>query len=225
MRASAPRAPRAGRRQVLMCPVGGNAPAGHIQRGSENMNCLRHLGPYRRTALLGAALLCAAAMPAFAQEVTVLCNYEVDWCEAMKAAYEKTTGQKAVFIRRTDGESLAQIRAEKANPRADVYHAAESASAKALAAEGLLEAYKSPQRRGAARLGADDRRGEQVFPDADLHRRAGLWLQHRAPGEEQDAGAEMLEGSRQSGLQERDPDGESRARRAPRSTWSRRSCN
>ena len=73
-------------------------------------------------------------------EVTVLCNYEVDWCEAMKATYEKTTGQKAVFIRRTDGESLAQIRAEKANPRADVYHAAESASAKALAAEGLLEA-------------------------------------------------------------------------------------
>jgi ABC-type Fe3+ transport system substrate-binding protein len=50
-----------------------------------------------------------------------------------------------VFIRRTDGESLAQIRAEKANPRADIYHAAESASAKQLAAEGLLEAYKSPR--------------------------------------------------------------------------------
>src|SRR5205814_10342461 len=84
------------------------------------------------------------ALPVAAQEVTVLCNFEVDWCEALKAAYEKTTGQKAVFIRRTDGESLAQIRAEKANPRADIYHAAESASAKQLAAEGLLEAYKSP---------------------------------------------------------------------------------
>src|SRR5689334_25084777 len=90
------------------------------------------------------ATLLLAGASALAQEVTVLCNYEVDWCEAMKAAYEKTTGQKAVFIRRTDGESLAQIRAEKSNPRADVYHAAESASAKALAAEGLLEAYKSP---------------------------------------------------------------------------------
>ena len=95
-------------------------------------------------ALVAGAALGAAAPIAAAQEVTVLCNYEVDWCEAMKAAYEKTTGQKAVFIRRTDGESLAQIRAEKANPRADVYHAAESASAKALAAEGLLEAYRSP---------------------------------------------------------------------------------
>jgi len=99
--------------------------------------------------MVGAAallLLWALAGHAMAQqEVVVLCNYEVDWCEAMKAAYEKTTGQKAAFIRRTDGESLAQIRAEKGNPRADVYHAAESASAKALAAEGLLEAYKSPR--------------------------------------------------------------------------------
>ena len=66
-------------------------------------------------AFIAAALL-LAALPCAAQEVTVLCNYEVDWCEAMKAAYEKTTGQKAVFIRRTDGESLAQIRAEKRQP-------------------------------------------------------------------------------------------------------------
>jgi iron(III) transport system substrate-binding protein len=95
--------------------------------------------------LVGGVLLSVTAMHAVAQEVTVLCNYEVDWCEAMKAAYEKTTGGKAAFIRRSDGESLAQIRAEKGNPRADVYHAAESASAKVLAAEGLLEAYKSPR--------------------------------------------------------------------------------
>jgi len=89
--------------------------------------------------------LFAVATPVAAEEVTVLCNFEVDWCEALKAAYEKTTGEKAVFIRRTDGESLAQIRAEKSNPRADIYHAAESASAKQLAAEGLLEPYKSPR--------------------------------------------------------------------------------
>ena len=94
---------------------------------------------------VGALAFFVVPTPVAAQEVTVLCNFEVDWCEALKAAYERTTGQKAVFIRRTDGESLAQIRAERANPRADVYHAAESASAKQLAAEGLLEAYKSPR--------------------------------------------------------------------------------
>ena len=98
-----------------------------------------------RSSLGIAFVLALVAVPVSAQEVTVLCNFEVDWCEALKAAYEKTTGQKAVFIRRTDGESLAQIRAEKSNPRADIYHAAESASAKQLASEGLLEAYKSPR--------------------------------------------------------------------------------
>jgi ABC-type Fe3+ transport system substrate-binding protein len=105
---------------------------------------MRGLRLFASTLVATIVILLLAASPAVAQEVTVLCNFEVDWCEALKAAYEKSTGQKAVFIRRTDGESLAQIRAEKANPRADVYHAAESASAKVLAAEGLLEAYQSP---------------------------------------------------------------------------------
>ena len=108
------------------------------------MASIRHAATWALAALIGVLLLVAAPRTASAQEVVVLCNYEVDWCEAMKATYEKTTGLKAAFIRRTDGESLAQIRAEKGNPRADVYHAAESASAKALATEGLLEAYKSP---------------------------------------------------------------------------------
>ena len=108
------------------------------------MNSVRWLGTALQV-LCGVVAVFAGTAPAVAQEVTVLCNFEVDWCEALKTTYEKTTGQKAVFIRRTDGESLAQIRAEKSNPRADVYHAAESASAKQLAAEGLLEAYKSPQ--------------------------------------------------------------------------------
>jgi iron(III) transport system substrate-binding protein len=94
--------------------------------------------------LSGALALFAVVTSTAAQEVTVLCNFEVDWCEALKVTYERTTGQKAVFIRRTDGESLAQIRAERSNPRADIVHAAESASAKQLASEGLLEAYKSP---------------------------------------------------------------------------------
>jgi len=124
-------------------------------------------------ALLGLIAALSFAAPVFAQEVTVLCNFEVDWCEALKAAYEKTTGEKAFFIRMTDGESLAQIRAEKANPRADVYHAAESASAKQLASEGLLEAYKSPRiadlHEWAQRIAAGDWLGKGVFYQAALY--------------------------------------------------------
>ena len=117
--------------------------------------------------------------------------------------------EKAVFIRRTDGESLAQIRAEKSNPRADVYHAAESASAKQLAAEGLLGSLQVATGRQPARLGATDRGREQVLPDADLHRRAGLGLQHGAAGQEEAAASPSAGRTwRNPGLQGRDPDGE-----------------
>ena len=137
------------------------------------MNSVRWLGAALQV-FCGVLAIFAGSAPAAAQEVTVLCNFEVDWCEALKATYEKTTGQKAVFIRRThvphkmheesklrEGLTLAReifvpreqggipishrIILKPNNPRADVYHAAESASAKQLAAEGLLEAYKSPQ--------------------------------------------------------------------------------
>ena len=114
-----------------------------------------------------------------------------------------------MFIRRTDGESLAQIRAEKSNPRADIYHAAESASAKQLAAEGLLEAYKSPQvaelHDWAQRIAEENKYFQTPIYTGVL----GLGLQHRAPRQEEAAGAEVLGGPRQSGLQGRDPDGQS----------------
>jgi len=61
---------------------------------------------------VGAALaLLAVGSPVGAQEVTVLCNFEVDWCEALKTTYEKTTGQKAVFIRRSITHSLRDTEA------------------------------------------------------------------------------------------------------------------
>ena len=152
-----------------------------------------------RLALCGAVLAFVLATPATAQEVTVLCNFEVDWCEALKAAYEKTTGQKAAFIRRTDGESLAQIRAEKANPRADVYHAAESASAKQLAAEGLLEAYKSPRiaelQDWAQRIAEEN----QYFQTPIYTGVLGFGYNTELLAKKV-AGAQMLEGPRQSRL-------------------------
>ena len=83
--------------------------------------------------------------PARAEEpVTVFCGFEIDWCEALKAAYEKTTGMKAAVSRKTDGEALAQIRAEKGNPRVDVLQGYDSESVTQLTAEKLTLAYRSP---------------------------------------------------------------------------------
>src|SRR5258708_6341988 len=93
-----------------------------------------------------AGIVLPAQRGARAEEaVTVFCGFEIDWCEAMKAALEKTTGQKAFVSRKTDGEALAQIRAEKGNPRVDVLQGYDSETVKQLTQEKLTLAYKSPK--------------------------------------------------------------------------------
>ncbi len=93
-------------------------------------------------------LAALAALPprvARAEEpVTVFCGFEIDWCEALKAQFESTTGLKAAVSRKTDGEALAQIRAEKGNPRVDVMQGYDSETIKQLTNEKLTLAYKSP---------------------------------------------------------------------------------
>ena len=188
------------------------------------MKSVRWLGAARQ-GLFCALAIFAVAAPAVAQEVTVLCNYEVDWCEAMKAAYEKTTGQKAVFIRRTDGESLAQIRAEKSNPRADVYHAAESASAKAAgrrrAAGGLQVAEVAELHDWAQRIAEENKYFQTPIYTGVLGWGYNTELLAKKKLPEPKCWKDLAN----PGLQGRDPDGQSRAPPARRSTRCRRSCS
>ncbi|WP_246505031.1 ABC transporter substrate-binding protein [Microvirga antarctica] len=77
--------------------------------------------------------------------VVVNCTFELEWCEAMRVKFEQSTGQKALISRKTDGEILAQIKAEAGNPRFDVWHSAGPDVTAIAAREGLLETYQSPK--------------------------------------------------------------------------------
>jgi iron(III) transport system substrate-binding protein len=105
----------------------------------------------RRIALISSALATLILMTGVgataaraADEVTVFCGFEIDWCEALKAAFEKSTGLKALVSRKSDGEALAQVRAEKGNARVDVLQGYDSETIKQLTEEKLTVAYKSP---------------------------------------------------------------------------------
>ena len=78
------------------------------------------------------------------QQVVVNCSFELEWCEALRVKFEATRGAKAVIARKAAGETMAQLRAEKDNPRVDVWHSAGVDSAKIVAEEGLLDTYQSP---------------------------------------------------------------------------------
>ena len=92
-------------------------------------------------ALLFAMPLTAAALG----ELVVYCTVQEEWCRPMVAAFEKTTGIKVLMTRKSAGEFYAQIKAEAANPRGDIWWGGTGDPHLQAAEEGLTEAYKSPK--------------------------------------------------------------------------------
>jgi iron(III) transport system substrate-binding protein len=66
------------------------------------------------------------------------------WCQGMALGYEKASGVKVSVIQKATGEMLAQVKAERANPKGDVWWAGPADSYLQAAEEGLLESYRSP---------------------------------------------------------------------------------
>ena len=94
--------------------------------------------------LIAAATLALPAAQASAQNLNLLCNPTIDWCELMKNKFEAETGIKTAMTRRSSGESYAQVRAESANPKIDVWWGGTGDPHLQAAGEGLTEVYKSP---------------------------------------------------------------------------------
>jgi len=93
-----------------------------------------------------AALALAAPLTALAQgELVLYCTAQAERCRPMVAAFEKATGIKVLVARMSTGEFYAQIKAEAANPRADVWWGGTGDLHLQAAAEGLTLEYKSPK--------------------------------------------------------------------------------
>ena len=93
--------------------------------------------------LLAAA---AGALPAAAQgELVLYCTVQEEWCRPMVAAFEKATGIKVLMTRKSSGEFYAQIKAEAANPKGDIWWGGTGDPHMQAAEEGLTLEYKSPK--------------------------------------------------------------------------------
>jgi iron(III) transport system substrate-binding protein len=92
------------------------------------------------------ALALASPLAAFAQgELVVYCTVQEEWCRPMVTAFEKATGIKVLMTRKSSGEFYAQIKAEVANPRGDIWWGGTGDPHLQAAEEGLTEEYKSPK--------------------------------------------------------------------------------
>jgi iron(III) transport system substrate-binding protein len=102
-----------------------------------------------RHAVLVVVVLVAVAGPAgpaAAQGgLVVYCSVLVDWCQLAATEFERATGVKVTLSAKGSGETFAQIRAEAANPRGDLWWGGTGDPHLQAAEQGLTEVYRSPR--------------------------------------------------------------------------------
>lgn len=92
--------------------------------------------------VLSAITLASAA--AQSQTINVICSVQAEWCNMISTVYAKTTGVKVNMSMKGSGEALAQIIAEKENPKTDIWFGGTGDPHLAAAEQGLSLEYKSP---------------------------------------------------------------------------------
>jgi iron(III) transport system substrate-binding protein len=95
----------------------------------------------RKFGMVSAAILLAAsASSAYGDELSVVCSAEQDWCDLMVAAFEAENADTDVLmVRKSTGETLAQVRAEAGNPKIDVWWGGTGDPHLIAAEEGLTQ--------------------------------------------------------------------------------------
>ncbi|MDM0011019.1 ABC transporter substrate-binding protein [Variovorax sp. J22P168] len=94
--------------------------------------------------LVASTALGTAALAAQAQQGTVnaLCSTDAGWCEAAAAAFSRATGIRVQQAHKGTGEIGAQLRAEAANPKTDIWWGGTGDPFLQAAGEGLLDPYR-----------------------------------------------------------------------------------
>ncbi len=95
----------------------------------------------RAAALLWA---CAFSLGAAAQQVNVICSVQAEWCSMIATVYARTTGVRINIVQKGSGEALAQLIAERDNPKTDVWFGGTGDPHLQAAEQGLTLEYKSP---------------------------------------------------------------------------------
>ena len=101
---------------------------------------------FKTRLVLAAALFCSPT--AFAQDsaqVNVICSVQAEWCNMIQTVFARSTGVKVNMSLKGSGEALAQLIAERANPKTDVWFGGTGDPHLQAAEQGLSLEYKSAQ--------------------------------------------------------------------------------
>src|SRR6266576_5482853 len=97
-----------------------------------------------RNVAIALAIASTCATSAFAQQLNVICPVQAEWCSLAATEFEKETGIKVGLTLKGSGESFAQVAAEKANPKLDIWFGGTGDPHLQAAELDLTMPYKSP---------------------------------------------------------------------------------
>ena len=91
--------------------------------------------------MISTTALLMSASGVWADEISLVCSAQPEWCEMMVAAFEaENPDTDVLMVRKSTGETLAQIRAEAGNPKIDVWWGGTGDPHLIAAEEGLTQA-------------------------------------------------------------------------------------
>jgi iron(III) transport system substrate-binding protein len=93
---------------------------------------------------LPALLAVTQAAQAQSGEFNLICSAQAAWCNILAVTFEKSQGVKVNMTLKGSGEAIAQIVAERANPKTDLWFGGTGDPHLQAAEQGLTQEYKSP---------------------------------------------------------------------------------
>jgi iron(III) transport system substrate-binding protein len=93
---------------------------------------------------LAAAVALAPAQAQDSGQLNVICSVQAEWCNMIQTVFAKSTGIRVNMSLKGSGEALAQLIAERANPKTDVWFGGTGDPHLQAAEQSLTLEYKSP---------------------------------------------------------------------------------
>ena len=100
----------------------------------------------KKTMWMALPVLLATTQAAQAQsgEFNMICSAQAAWCNMLAVTFEKSQGVKVNMTLKGSGEAIAQIMAERANPKTDLWFGGTGDPHLQAAEQNLTQEYKSP---------------------------------------------------------------------------------
>ncbi len=98
--------------------------------------------PFKCLAIGFAASLAAHA--AQSQSINMICSAQAEHCSLISTVFQRSSGIKVNYVHKGSGEAMAQLNAEKANPKTDIWFGGTGDPHLQAADLGITEVYQSP---------------------------------------------------------------------------------